>query len=65
MPSETLFDNLMTVEELAVALRQKPQTIRNRVARRQIPFIRDGRRTLFLRSSIEAWLKTNEVQPCQ
>ena len=60
-----LFDNLMTVEELAVALRLKPQTVRNKVARREIPFVRVGRKTMFLRASVEAWLTQNEVMPCQ
>ena len=65
--SGLLFDNLldlMTVEDLAVALGKRPQTIRNWVARREIPFI-PGRPVMFRRRSIEAWLDKKELKPWQ
>jgi len=59
-----LFDNLnlLTVEELAKAFRRAPKTIRNWVAKRQIPFVMLGRRVMFRRESIEAWLKKKEIK---
>ena len=61
---EALFDNLdlLTVEELAKAFRRAPKTIRNWVAKRQIPFVMLGRKAMFRRESIEAWLKTKEIK---
>jgi excisionase family DNA binding protein len=55
---------LMPLEEVAVALGIAPQTLRNRVAKRSIPFIRIGRRTMFRRASLQAWLLAKET-PCQ
>lgn len=54
---------LMTVEQLAAALDKAPQTIRNMVARREIPFIPIGNRTYFLRDSVREWLKKQEHKP--
>jgi excisionase family DNA binding protein len=61
---EALFDNLdlLTVEELAKAFRRAPKTIRNWVAKRQIPFVMLGRKVMFRRESIEAWLKKKEIK---
>lgn len=62
-----LFDklDLLTVEELADALRRAPKTIRNWVAKRQIPFVMLGRRVLFRRKSIETWLERKEFKSWQ
>ena len=62
--AEALFDNLnlLTVEELAKAFRRAPKTIRNWVAKRQIPFVMLGRKVMFRRESIEAWLKKKEIK---
>ncbi len=62
------FDNridLLSVEELAGALGLAPKTIRNYVARRSVPFVRIGRRTMFRLRSIEAWLEKKEKKPWQ
>ena len=62
--SEAIFEKLITVEVLADALELAPQTIRNMVAKRLIPFVRVGRKTMFRRASIEAWLNRKEFKPC-
>lgn len=54
---------LMTVEQLAAALDKAPQTIRNMVARREIPFVTLGNRTVFLRESVRKWLTEKEFNP--
>ena len=58
--SDPLFDNLITVEELAVIFRVSPQTIRNRTARGKIPHIQIGRRNLFRKRSLQQWLIQKE-----
>ena len=60
-----LFDNLylLTVEELAKTFHRAPKTIRNWVAKRQIPFVMLGRKVMFRRESIEAWLNGKEIKP--
>ncbi len=59
-----LIDNLelLTIDDVAALLGKKPQTIRNLVAKRGIPFI-PGRPVRFLKSSIAAWLIQKEVKP--
>jgi len=64
LPRNQLFESLVTVEELADAFGFAPQTIRNWVALRQIPFIRVGGKTRFRKRSIEAWLEHKEFNPC-
>lgn len=59
------FERLMTVEDIADAFGFAPQTIRNWVALRQIPFIRIGGKTRFRHGSIRAWLEQKEFQTCQ
>ena len=58
---DSLFDNLISVEELAVIFRTAPQTIRNWVAHGKIPYIQVGRRYLFQRSSLQQWLNQKEI----
>ena len=54
--SDEFFDNLITTEELAVIFRVSPQTIRNWVARKKIPYIQIGRRNLFQVRRLQQWL---------
>lgn len=54
------FDNLLTVEELAIIFRVSPQTIRNWVARGKIPHIQIGRRNLFHMRRLQQWLIQKE-----
>ena len=62
----TLFDKMqiLTIDDLAALLGKKPQTIRNWVARREVPFI-PGRPVKFLAASIATWLQHKEIKPCQ
>ena len=59
-PSGLLFDNLITVEELAVIFRLAPQTIRNWIALGKIPYVRIGRRSFFQQRSLQKWLNQKE-----
>ena len=64
-PDSKLFENLITVEELAGVLGIAPKTLRNWVSMRSIPFLRVGRKTRFRRRSIEAWLTRKETKSWQ
>jgi excisionase family DNA binding protein len=59
--SGTLFDNLITVEELAVIFGLAPQTIRNWVALGKLPYVKIGKRNLFLVGSVQEWLNRKEI----
>ena len=63
--SDGFFDNLITVEELAVIFRVSPQTIRNWVALGKIPYIQIGRRSLFRLRSLQEWLIQKEESQWQ
>ena len=54
------FDNLITVEELAVIFGLAPQTIRNWVVQRKLPYVKIGKRNLFLMRSVQEWLNRKE-----
>ena len=58
-----LFDNrigVITTEELAVIFGLAPQTIRNWTAQGKLPYVKIGRRNLFLMRSIKRWLNRKE-----
>ena len=55
-----LFDNLITVEELAVIFGLAPQTIRNWVAQGKLPYVKLGKRNMFLKGSLQKWLNQKE-----
>ena len=57
---ELFFDNLITVEELAVVFRLAPQTIRNWVALGKLPYVKIGKRNMFLTGSLKKWLNQKE-----
>ena len=59
------FDNLITVEELAVVFGLAPQTIRNWVALGKLPYVKIGRRNLFLKGSLQKWLNRKEKSQWQ
>ena len=54
------FDNLITVEELAVIFGLAPRTIRNWIARREIPHVKIGRRNFLQKRSVQKWLNQKE-----
>ena len=57
------FDNqivVITTEELAVIFGLAPQTIRNWTAQGKLPYVKIGRRNLFLMRSIKRWLNRKE-----
>ena len=58
--SGLFFDNLITVEELAVIFGLAPQTIRNWVAQGKLPYVKIGKRNLFLSRSVQEWLNRKE-----
>jgi excisionase family DNA binding protein len=53
--------DLLTVPETAVMLRLRVSTIRAWVLRRKIPFHRLGRRVMFRRSDLEAFIAGSVV----
>ena len=57
---DRLFDNLITVEELAVIFKLAPQTIRNWVAQGKLPYVKIGKRHWFLKGSVQEWLHRKE-----
>ena len=58
--SDPLFENLITVEELAVIFGLAPQTIRNWIALGKIPHVKVGKKWFFLRGSVQEWLNQKE-----
>ena len=59
-PTSLLFDNLITVEELAFIFGLAPQTIRNWVALGKLPYVKIGKRNMFLKGSLQEWLNRKE-----
>ena len=54
------FDNLITTEELAVFFGLAPQTIRNWVTQGKLPYVKIGKRNMFLRRSVQEWINRKE-----
>ena len=57
---ELLFENLISVEELAAIFRLAPQTIRNWAAQGKLPYVKIGKRNWFFRRSLQEWLNRKE-----
>ena len=57
---DLFFDNLITLEELAVIFGLAPKTIRNWVALKKIPSVRIGRKHYFQQRSLQEWLNRKE-----
>ena len=64
-PQAVFFDNLITVEELAVVFGLAPQTIRNWVAQGKLPYVKIGKRNMFLKGSLQEWLNRKEIPQWQ
>lgn len=58
-----MFDKLMTAEELAQYLNLSKAAVYAMVCRRQISFLKIGRRVRFRESEIEAWLEKQTIRP--
>ena len=52
--------NVITVEELAVLFGLAPQTIRNWVALGKLPYVKIGKRNMFLQRSVQEWINRKE-----
>ena len=52
--------NVITVEELAVLFGLAPQTIRNWVAQGKLPYVKIGKRNMFLKRSVQEWINRKE-----
>ena len=61
-PSSALDDATLTAHEVAELLGVNPKTVYEAAARDQIPNRRLGRRVLFPRAAIEAWLSAPTVE---
>ena len=59
-PQALFFENLITTEELAVIFGLAPQTIRNWTAQGKLPYVKIGKRNLFLKESLKRWLNRKE-----
>ena len=57
---DEFFVNLITTEELAVIFGLAPQTIRNWVTQGKLPYVKIGRRNLFLKRSVQEWVNRKE-----
>ena len=55
-PSNNAAEPLMTVADVAEYLKLAEQTIRNKVHRGEIPFVKAGTLLRFRRSQIDEWL---------
>ena len=52
--------NVITVEELAVLFGLAPQTIRNWTAQGKLPYVKIGKRNMFLKRSVQEWINRKE-----
>lgn len=57
-------DRWFSIEELSEYLPGKPAvtTLYGRVQRREIPFVRNGKRLVFRQSDIDSWLQSGRVK---
>ena len=62
---DSFFDNIITIEEVAEALRLSPKTIQNWISARKIPFVRTGGRTFFYRKRLITWIERKEFKKWQ
>jgi excisionase family DNA binding protein len=56
-------EKLLNNNEAAELLGISPFSLRGKVSRREIPFIKIGRRTLFSPSSLQAFIEANKHEP--
>jgi excisionase family DNA binding protein len=58
-----LSEPLLTADEVAALLRVPRSTVYELTRSRRLPFIKVGRRTLFVRLDLEAWVVDNLTKP--
>jgi excisionase family DNA binding protein len=56
-------ERLLNNTEAAKLLNISPFSMRGKVSRKEIPYIKVGRRTLFSPTDLQAWVEANKVQP--
>jgi excisionase family DNA binding protein len=56
-------DDLLTADEVATLLRAAPRFVRRLVAERRITYVKVGRKVLFERSAVTAYIDAHRVQP--
>jgi excisionase family DNA binding protein len=60
-----LSEPLLTADEVAALLRVPRSTVYELTRSRRLPFVKVGRRTLFARVDLDAWVVANRVTPRQ
>jgi excisionase family DNA binding protein len=60
-PQTLLSEPLLTAEEVAALLRVPRSTVYELMRTRRLPHIKVGRRTLFVRVDLDAWVVANRV----
>ena len=58
-----LSEPLLNADEVAALLRVPRSTVYELTRTRRLPFVRVGRRTLFVRVDLESWVVANRVTP--
>ena len=56
-------ERLLNNTEAAKILNISPFSLRGKVSRKEIPYVKVGRRTLFSPSDLQAWIEANKVKP--
>jgi excisionase family DNA binding protein len=63
IPKPAVGMTLMTVDELSAFLKISKAGIYRMVRRKEIPYVKIGRRLRFLKSKIDHWLDAQKVEP--
>ena len=58
-----LSEPLLTADDVAELLRVPRSTVYELTRTRRLPFVKVGRRTLFVRVDLESWVVENRVRP--
>jgi excisionase family DNA binding protein len=58
-----LSEPLLTADEVAALLRVPRSTVYELTRSRRLPFIKVGRRTLFVRVDLDEWVMANRIRP--
>ena len=58
-----LTEPLLTADDAAALLRVRRSTVYELARNRRLPHVKVGRRVLFVRSDLAAWIVTNRVEP--